>query len=90
MISTVLTAAIGEMVSNQFLEHVNEFPVLKWPQQSQDLSPMELLWDVVDGRFTLWMYSQQISSSCVMLSCQYGPKSQRTVASNLLSLCHQN
>jgi len=40
-----------------------------------------------NGRFTSWMCSRQICSNCVMLSCQYGPKSLRNVFNTLLNLC---
>ncbi len=40
-------------------------------------------------RFTSWMCSRQICSNCVMLSCQYGPKSLRNVSKTLLNLCHE-
>ncbi len=41
-------------------------------------------------RFTSWMCSQQMrGSNCVMLSCQYGPKSLRIVSNTLLNLCHE-
>ncbi len=41
-----------------------------------------------NGRFTSWMCSRQICSNCVILSCQYGPKSQRNVSNTLLNLYH--
>ncbi len=42
-----------------------------------------------NGRFATWMCSRQICSNCVMLSCQYGPKSLRNVSNTLLNLCHE-
>ncbi len=42
-----------------------------------------------NGRFTSWMCSRQICSNCVMLSCQYGPKSLRNVSNALLNLCNE-
>ncbi len=42
-----------------------------------------------NGRFVSWMCSRQICSNCVMLSCQYGPKSLRNVSNTLLNLCHK-
>ncbi len=42
-----------------------------------------------NGRFASWMCSRQICSNCVMLSCQYGPKSLRNVSNTLLNLCHE-
>ncbi len=36
-----------------------------------------------------WMCNWQICSNCVMLSCQYGPKSLRNVSHTLLNLCHE-
>ncbi len=35
------------------------------------------------------MCSRQICSNCVMLSCQYGPKSLRSVSNTLLNLWHE-
>ncbi len=38
----------SEIISGWFLEHDNEFTLLKWPPQSPDLNPIGLLWDVVE------------------------------------------
>ncbi len=38
----------AQIVSDWFLEHDNEFTLLKWPPQSLDLNPIELFWDVLE------------------------------------------
>ncbi len=38
----------AQIISDWFLEHDNEFTLLKWPPQPPDLNPKEQLWDVVE------------------------------------------
>ncbi len=38
----------AQIISDWFLEHDNEFTLLKWPPQSSDLNPIEHRWDVVE------------------------------------------
>ncbi len=75
----------AQIISDWFLEHDNELTLLKWPPQSADLNPIEHIWDVVEREIR----SQQICSDCVMLSCQYGPKSLRNISNAFLNLCHE-
>lgn len=39
--------------------------------------------------FTSWTCSRQMCSSCMMLSCQHGPKALGNFSSTLLNLCHE-
>ncbi len=60
----------AQIISDWFLEHGNEFTLLKWPPESPDLNPIEHLWDVVEREIRIMDEQRQICSNCVMLSCQ--------------------
>ncbi len=75
-----------QIISDWFLEHDNEFTLLHSHQISIQKSTFGMWWN---ERFTSWMCRRQICSNCVMLSCQYGPKSLRNVSITLLNLCHE-
>ncbi len=43
----------AQIISDWFLEHDNEFTLLKWPPQSPNLNPIEHLWDVVEQKIRI-------------------------------------
>ncbi len=50
----------AQIISDRFLEHDNEFTLLKWPPQSPDLNPIEHLWDVVEREIRIMTNLQQL------------------------------
>ncbi len=43
----------AQMISDWFLEHVNEFTLLTRPPQSPDLNPIEYLWDEIEWKIRI-------------------------------------
>ncbi len=58
----------AQIISDWFLEHENEFTLLKWPPQSQDLSPIEHLWGVVERQTNLQQLRDAIMSIWTKIS----------------------
>lgn len=58
----------GHSISDWLLEDDNDFTVLKYPAQSQDVIPRcEHLWDLVEQYSSY--HRQEICRNCAMLSC---------------------
>ncbi len=43
----------AQIIGDWFLEHDNEFTLLKWPPQSPDLNRIDHLWDVVEWEISI-------------------------------------
>ncbi len=79
----------AQIISDWFLEHDDEFTLLKWPPQSLDLNPIEHLWDVVEREIRikdLQMTNLQQLRDAIM---SIWTKSLRNVSNTLLNLCHE-
>jgi len=75
----------ARIISNWFLEHDNEFTVLKFPPQSPDLNPIEHLWDVVELELRALHPTNlhQLQDAIY----QYGPTFLKNAFSTLLNQC---
>ncbi len=76
----------AQIISDWFLEHDNEFTLLKWPPQSPDLNPIEPLWDLVEREIHIMDVQTTNLQHCVMLSCQF----LRIFFQHRVILCHKN
>ncbi len=79
----------AQIISDWFLEHDNEFTLLKLPPQSPDLNPIEHLWDVVEREIRVMDVQptnlQQLCDAIISI----WTKSLRNVSNTLLNLCHE-
>lgn len=78
----------AKVISNWFREHDNEYSVLQWPPQSQDLSLIKHHWDVVQWEIHIVKVQQKIRK-CVRQSCQHGANPQRNSSNILWNPCHE-
>jgi len=79
----------ARIISNWFLEHDNEFTVLKLSPKSPDLNPIEHLWDVVERELrALDVHPTNPSTARCYPQSQYGPTFLKDAFSTLLNQCH--
>ncbi len=79
----------AQIISDWFLEHDNEFTLLKWPPQSPDLNPIEQLWDVVEREIRIMNVQptnlQQLRDAIMSIWTKINEECFNT----LLNLCHE-
>ncbi len=79
----------AQIISDWFLEHDNEFTLLKCPPQSPDLNPIEHLWDVVEREIHIMdVQPTNLQQLCDAIMTIW-PKSLRNVSNTLLNLCRE-
>ncbi len=79
----------AQIISDWFLEHDNEFTLLKWPPQSPDLNPIEHLWDVVEREIRIMnVQPTNLQQLCDAIMSIW-TKSLRNFSNTLLNLCHE-
>ncbi len=78
----------AQIISDWFLERDYEFTLLTVTRSQYNRAPLGC-GGTGDSQNLNRNCSNQICRNCVMLSCQYGPKSLRNVSNTLLYLCHK-
>ncbi len=75
----------AQIISDWFLEHDNEFTLLKWPPQSPDLNPMEHIWDVVEREIRIMdVQPTNLQQLCCTIMSIW-----TKISNTLLNLCHE-
>ncbi len=79
----------AQIISDWFLEHDNEFTLLKWPPQSPDLNPIEHFWDVMEREIHIMDVQptnlQQLRDAIMSIWTKISEECFNT----LLNLCHE-
>ncbi len=79
----------AQIISDWFLEHDNEFTLLKWPPQSPDLNPIEHIWDVVEREIQPDVQPtnlQQLRDAIMSILTKIN---EGYFSNTLLNLCHE-
>ncbi len=75
----------AQIISDWFLEHDNEFTLLKWPPQSPDLNPIEHLWDVVERE----IHIMDVQMTNLQQLCDAIMTIWTKISNTLLNQCHE-
>ncbi len=78
-----------QIISDWFLEHDNEFTLLKCPPQSPDLNPIEHLWDVEEREILIMdVQTTNLQQLCDAIMTIWTKISEECF-NTLLNLCHE-
>ncbi len=80
----------AQIISDWFLEHDNEFTLLKWPPQSPDLNPIEHLWDVVEREIHIMdVQPTNLQQLCDAIMSIWTKIQKRNVYNTFLNICQE-
>ncbi len=79
----------AQIISDWFLEHDDEFTLLKWPPQSPDLNPIEHLWDVEEREIHIMdVQTTNLQQLCDAIMTIWTKISEQCFQ-HLVNLCHE-